>query len=186
MSNFTPIFDYTLTWEGRKLELVPGDAGGLTWWGVSQNGYPNFPGWPLVESHIKATDMISEASYLCNADDALVALTERFYTQQFVAHNLDKLDYQELALQVFDKFWNMGGIALEAFQGLLGVVQDGEIGPITIAAANADDNPSALVDKFLDWARAHYQNIVLRKPEDEKFLEGWLNRCTRSDQPKEA
>jgi len=182
MSEFQPCFDFTIQWEGKRLTSTPGDAGGLTFWGVSRKANPTWPGWGLVGSHLAVCNGdVPQASYLCNHDETLVLMVQRFYKARFLSQRLDEINYQELAIQLFDKAFNMGEAAIMGFQGLLNLTQDGIVGPVTIAAANAYPDASHLVDGFLGWVRLHYQNIAQKNPEDEKFLNGWLNRCRRSD-----
>lgn len=184
MAEFQPCFDWTISWEGKALEQVPDDPGGMTFWGISRVNNPEWPGWALVDAHLRACDNIHEASYLCNQDEALVGMVERFYQQAFVHGEFDGIAYQELALQAFDKFWNMGSAAVKALQEMVLAEPDGIIGPLTLDALNNHLDPSTLVDQFLEWCQKHYQDIVARNPAMGKFLNGWLNRCRRSD--KEA
>ena len=181
MAVFGPVFDWVMKWEGKVLEEVAGDAGGMTFWGISRNNNPSWPGWPLVDAHIQAADDFKAAGELCDQDDSLTTLVSCFYAAMWNRMGLEGLNYQELALQVYDKTVNMGGIAVKAFQAIIGAPVDGVIGPNTLLRANSSPDPSGLVDRFLGWAQAHYEDIVTRHPEDEKFLKGWKNRCVRSD-----
>jgi lysozyme family protein len=167
--------------EGKLLENVPGDTGGLTWWGISRNNKPNFEGWALIDAHINATDDFHKAGFICNADETLIGLTNKFYLDEFNKTNLGQLTYQELALQVFDHYWNMGGLALKVFQILVHQFPDGQPGPLTIQAANAYTDQSGLVDRFLQWCQCYYITIEAKHPEDLKFSKGWESRCVRSD-----
>jgi lysozyme family protein len=179
--SFDPIFHYTTDQEGKVLEQVPGDNGGMTFWGISRVNNPDWAGWPIIDGYLKAFSNIDLAASSCNKDKTLLGLVLKFYQDLFNQMGLSKLNYQELATQVFDKNFNMGGIAIKIFQLLVGARADGVIGPETIMRANSTVDQSGLVDRFLDWARAHYLDIVARHPEDSKFLQGWENRCTRSD-----
>lgn len=183
MPDFQPIEDYVLSREGKVLENVAGDAGGLTWWGISQEKNPDWAGWALVNAHIKGTLNFIEAGAACNADENLINLTHQFYYDAWIKGDFEAIDYQEMALQLFHKNWNMGGIALKVFQVLLGLPADGVIGPLTANTFNALNlvDQSRMVDKFLSWASAHYTDIVARHPEDVKFYKGWEGNCVRTD-----
>ena len=58
---------------------------------------------------------------------------------------------------------------------MLGVPQDGIVGPKTIAALNATD-----YEAFFNQVKAErkilFQRIVAAKPSQQKFLKGWLRR----------
>lgn len=181
MSTFQPCFDWTISKEGKTLSRVQGDAGGLTWWGIAENENLQWAGWPIIDRYLQSAKNFDEALNLCLHDQNLIGLTVDFYKANFLAHHLDQLNYQELALQVFDHFWNMGGIALKNFQILVGQKPDGLICPATIAAANSIPGQSQLVDSFLDWCKTHYEWIAGNYPNDAKFLKGWEDRCVRSD-----
>jgi lysozyme family protein len=182
MLDFAPIFAWTISWEGKVLEQVPGDPGGLTFWGIAREVNPSWPGWPLVDQHMAASSGdIKGAGSLCNLDPSLTGLAQGFYGTAFAKGDFGAFIYPELGLQVFDKSWNMGGRAIKALQMILMIKADGILGPETITAANDHLNPSLLVDQYLDAIRGIYQGIVLRHPDMEKFLKGWLNRCRRSD-----
>ena len=55
------------------------------------------------------------------------------------------------------------------------MVADGVIGPRTMAAINGA-NAKDLVAKFSDARADFYQGIVARKPDQARFIKGWLNR----------
>lgn len=184
MAQFKPIFDWCIKREGMVLENVEHDAGGLTFWGIARNSDPDFNGWPIIDECIKKTSDLKGAQKLCNENELLIQMVYNFYLSAFNKQNMGELNYQELALQVFYHYWNMGGIALKAFQAIVGAKSDGIIGPNTIMRANSTVDQSGLVDRYLGWCLAHYEDIVARHPEDEKFLKGWKNTCVRSDAVK--
>ena len=140
-----------------------------------------------MDNHLAACGgSVSSASPICNQDAILTGITEQFYDDAYVKGGFGGITYPELALQVFDKDWNMGDQAVKALQSLVMVKADGIIGPKTLAAINDHINPSALVDQFLQAIKAIYIGIVERYPDQEKFLHGWLNRDVRSDRPAPA
>jgi lysozyme family protein len=59
----------------------------------------------------------------------------------------------------------------------LQLVEDGHMGPKTIAGINAVD-PSAFIKKFSKLAEAGFISIA-KKPGQDKFLNGWVNRARR-------
>ena len=65
--------------------------------------------------------------------------------------------------------------SVKTLQSAIGVVADGVIGPRTMAAINGS-NPKDLVNKFSDARTDFYQGIVARRPDQARFIRGWLNR----------
>jgi lysozyme family protein len=74
----------------------------------------------------------------------------------------------------------MGHSAIFLLQELvLQVVKpDGLWGPVTEEAINRMD-ANALLLLYKARLRQHYLDIVANKPEDEKFLNGWLRRAAQ-------
>ena len=61
-------------------------------------------------------------------------------------------------------------------QRLVGTDQDGEIGPLTIAAAATQD-PVSLVGRLCDARQAYYDGLVVKNPSRNKqYIHGWTNR----------
>jgi lysozyme family protein len=85
---------------------------------------------------------------------------------------------QSVANKVFDSYVNMEHIAIFLLQEIvLQVVKpDGIYGEVTEDAVNRMD-PNALLTAYRAKLEQHYRNIVLAKPEEMKFLDGWLRRA---------
>ncbi len=66
--------------------------------------------------------------------------------------------------------------AIKTMQEVLGVADDGIIGPITLAAMRAV-NDTEFSGRYLDKRRLIYREIAANNPDDEQYLDGWLNRC---------
>lgn len=56
------------------------------------------------------------------------------------------------------------------------LVIDGKVGQATCQAAMACPDSAGLALAFLAKSRSHYRDIVAAHPDDQKFLQGWLNR----------
>ncbi len=79
-----------------------------------------------------------------------------------------------LALVTFDTAVNSGqSRALKWLQAVCGVKQDGAMGPNTMAAAKAVDQPTAINDYI--GIREHF---LRNDPDWVKYGKGWLNRLT--------
>lgn len=98
---------------------------------------------------------------------------------------LEKLANDCIAAKIFDLCFNAGdkpGIQiLQRAANALGATLevDGKVGPLTIAAANTKQ-PQALMDAIVVAGTNHYQAIVAAKPEDAKYLSGWLSRLKKN------
>ena len=74
-----------------------------------------------------------------------------------------------------DWVFNSGKWGIVIPQRLLKVREDGIVGINTLNAVNSAD-PDYFFNELL-WARKEfYQDIVRKKPTQERFLKGWLNR----------
>jgi lysozyme family protein len=110
-----------------------------------------------------------------------MAAVSSFYKTYFWNKWLDQLASDELAKRVFDAAVNMGSkTALGLLQRALwpSAEPDEVWGPETVSAANAGDL-TATVEAFKRLRGAHYQEIVARNPDDEKYLAGWLARAEK-------
>lgn len=90
--------------------------------------------------------------------------------------HLDHINDQAVAAKVFDLAVNMGVVSAARFlQASCGVAEDGVVGPITIARANAMD-PVALLGSIRARASNRYQEIASANPTLVGNLHGWLSR----------
>ncbi len=107
----------------------------------------------------------------------------------------DKINNQSIANLCVNTVWGSGAGYIKHIQGVLGVRQDGIVGPVTLGKINGWNPQSALFDKL--WARRKkfFEDVVARSVADyerkvgrkatqtelyqytkKKFLKGWLNR----------
>jgi lysozyme family protein len=143
----------------------PLDSGGRTNLGVTQRVWEEFVGHPVTEADMKALNPQKVGS-----------MYKLKYWNPSYCEVLPKgLDYV-----VFDFAVNAGtGRSVKTLQQAIGCVADGVIGPKTMAAIN-DANPKDLITKFSDARADFYQGIVTRKPDQARFIKGWLNRVEES------
>jgi lysozyme family protein len=79
-------------------------------------------------------------------------------------------------LLVFDCAVNSGpGCAVRTLQKAIGIDDDGVFGPGTRAILATLD-PRTVASKFLAIRRAFYLNFAAHHPDQQEFLDGWLNR----------
>lgn len=87
----------------------------------------------------------------------------------------DSIVNDSICLLVVDFAYNSGvKTAIRQVQKALGCTADGIIGKITLGLLN-DDNQSEVFEKI--WLqRYYYYNLIAQKPNNKKFLKGWLRR----------
>lgn len=139
----------------------PRDPGGMTNLGVTKRTWEDWTGSPTTEAAMRSLTRTAVAPlYRKNYWDAI--------------HG-DEMP-GALALCVFDFAVNAGpGRSARYLQKLVGAVQDGQIGPATIAAVNdaaRTQTPAELVRRFQQSRRDYYRQLGTFKT----FGKGWLRR----------
>lgn len=160
MSWFDKAFEYVLGHEGGYVN-DPLDPGGKTKFGISSRTYPDLD--------------IANLS-VCQAK-------EIYKEDWWVLYGYDRINDFAVATKVFDLAVNIGPSpahkilqrALHA-TGQRHVTVDGLIGPQTLAAFEKVDllGLMAAIKAEAAW---HYRNLVQRRPELQRFINGWLNRA---------
>lgn len=131
----------------------PADSGGETKFGVAKNANPTLNIKSMTWEDAKAV----------------------YYRKYWLASSCDKLPPQ-VAKIVFDGSINHGvDKSLKFMQRAIGVLEDGNIGPLTLAKINGLDQ-IAVCNKISDIREKFYKDIVAAKPTQAKFLNGWLRR----------
>lgn len=161
MADFERAYAQALELEGGyKLTDHKDDRGKQTYAGISRRAWPRWEGWVLIDA----------------GKPVPVALVRTFYLGNFwLRFRCDQINDQDVAECVF-----LGAINAEAsvrlLQIVLGVKQDGAIGPQTLAAINAAE-PGRLIDRLTLAKVARYNGIVASDRTQIKYLHGWLNRA---------
>ena len=164
MSRFEDCLARILKHEGGYVN-DPLDSGGRTNLGVTQRVWEEFVGHPVSEADMRAL-----------TPEIIAPMYKLKYWNPSYCEVLPKgLDYV-----VFDFAVNAGtGRSVKTLQQAIGCVSDGVIGPKTMAVIN-DANTKDLIAKFSDARADFYQGIVARKPDQARFIKGWLNRVEES------
>lgn len=154
MANFEKALSYVLQSEGGYVN-DPDDAGGETNFGISKRSYP--------KEDIK---------------NMTIDRAKEIYRKDFWEKiKGDHLQNDELAVNVFDFAVNSGvQTAVETLQTSIGVKADGIIGEKTLSSLAVIHYPD-LIKRFQRERAAYYIRIVKKKPEQIKFLEGWVKRA---------
>jgi len=164
LANLVPLI---LKWEGGYVD-DPADKGGPTNEGVTlltwkQQGYDK-----NGDGVIDAADL-----KLMTADEMVERILRPHYWNRWQA---DRIDSQALANILVDWVWGSGRYGITIPQGILGVEADGIVGERTLHRLNAYPDPPGLFEKIKQMRRAYLQMICIDRPENRRFLKGWLNR----------
>ena len=160
MSRFNISLQRILKHEGGFVN-DPLDSGGITNLGVTKRVWEEFVGHPVSEADMRNLTV-----------EKVSRLYKQRYWDRVQADKLPKgVDYV-----VFDFAINAGvGRAIKTLQSTVGSTPDGIIGNRTLARINAMD-AKELVQQYSDARVDFYQGIVARKPDQVRFIRGWLNR----------
>lgn len=180
IDTFSEALDFVLDHEGRIDEDVPGDPGGKTHWGITQDDWA---------AYCRAKGLVFKDVSLMTpieVQDVYVA----HYWKPMRCASLQVRGFPRTALVLFDGAVNQGsGFMAKALQRVLGVIADGEIGPKTEAALwnylekHGDMKmASALMVRRAD----RYRAIISANPVLEKFRKGWFNRLSHLQDELEA
>jgi len=160
--NFKFAVKKTLFFEGGYVNH-PHDPGGETNFGISKRSYP----------HLDIKNLTKEQA------------KEIYYRDFWLRNRCDAMLDKHIASKVFDFSVNMGLIqggrilqrALRANEQSL--VEDGIIGPITLAATNSftGANHLRLMSGLRSEAAGFYRSLVAQNANNRVFLTGWLNRA---------
>lgn len=87
----------------------------------------------------------------------------------------DEIKNQAVANILVDWVWGSGSWGIKIPQRILGLKQDGVVGPKTLAAVNAQEPEKFF--KQIYAARINFlDGIVQRSPSQKRFIKGWKNR----------
>lgn len=181
MADFNQIFEKVMEFEGGyKLHNIPGDKGGMTYAGISRNRWPDWPGWQLIDGGEISSQRIK-------------AMVAEFYKIHFwKSIHGDQIIFQSVAFMLYDFAVNAGlKVAVKLAQRIIGVTEDGILGPNTLKALNSYVTNEVSEKLFIAEYSLHkifrYKDICLdddRRKDDTvksnlKFLCGWINRVEK-------
>lgn len=179
MADFSKSILVVLGHEGGYV-FDPVDAGGETLYGIARNDFPKWPSWDSVDGYKRQTTDFRRA---IAQDTKLLAAAQDFYRANFWNPLYSGLNSQAIADKVFDLGVNMNiPPAVQILQQALGyllsgpVVVDGKFGSHTLDFVNAADEV-ALLKEMRARAAVRYAEIIIKKPEDEKYVLGWMRRA---------
>lgn len=159
MANAEILKPFTLSWEGG-FSNHPNDKGGATMRGITIGTFRSVYGQGKSVQDLKN---MTDAQWLY--------IFKKLYWNRWKA---DEIENQSIANLLVDWVWGSGTTGIKLAQGVLGVVQDGIVGPKTLAAVNSQD-ASTLFAKLWKRRKEHFEAIA-KKPGQSVFLRGWLSR----------
>ena len=162
-----------------------GDAGGETYKGVARNFHPQLELWKWIDQAKAEMPPIHDGNArdwikMLNANLAKIsklqgAVCEFYRTEYWDANRLSLVESQPIANWIYDHAVNAGIRGVKWAQEAAGVVADGKVGPVTIAAINR-----MFTDDFLkraeDVAAFYRLDRAMANPSQIKFLPSWLRR----------
>jgi lysozyme family protein len=159
----------TPAFEGSKFTDIPGDYGGCTRYGVTQNIYNTYR-----DKH----DLARQSVELISMDE-VTDVYKIYFWDQSGCDKLIEINYGKLAFVHFNVAINRNPVlAVRMLQSLLGLVNiTGYFGPIS-QEATKNKSEDGLVQEYLEALRQHYLDEVKKDPTQQEFLHGWLNRIT--------
>ncbi len=170
----------------------PVDPGGMTYMGISRRWWPSWPGWLLVDKHLRTDKLFS-------LDLSLAGHVKNFYLINFwnrIQGDLVSKISEEIACELFDTAVNLDvPDAVEFLQQGLNLLNrnqllfsdmiiDGKLGPVTIKTLERylslrpmpKEQREAVLLKIMNTLQGnHYIQQMITYPQNERFT-GWFNR----------
>lgn len=175
MANIQKWLPFLLKAEGNVIAKLKGDSGGLTYRGITIGTWkdmaPKFLNVPGTEATFRKMTM----------DQWKIIVKKGFWD----ALRLDEVKSDAVAMALADFGFHSGVYApappvtivqriLNQYHGK-SLAEDGAIGPKTIAAINSV-NDGVLFDQLHTARKAYLQKVIEKRPEMERFWDGFMNR----------
>ncbi|RYF12473.1 MAG: hypothetical protein EOO40_01195 [Deltaproteobacteria bacterium] len=163
MALFEIALSYVLINEGSTFTDDPSDRGGSTRYGVTQGTLANYLGRPTTPADVQALtpQMVSD-------------IYRKLYWTPIKG---DQINKQAVATVTMDLAVLCGpGTAARMLQAAVGATQDGNVGPMTLAAVNKAD-AAAVVQSMSLAACNYFASIATRDVTQQKWLAGWQYRA---------
>ena len=164
MADIKKLIPFLLKWEGGFVN-DPVDLGGATNKGITIKTFISYRkainGPPPIVKDLKNI-----------SDEEWTSVLKMFFWDKWKA---DDIKSQSLANILVDWVWASGMYGIKIPQRMLGVQQDGVVGPKTIEALNKEI-PYIFWLSLVEERKDFVDNIVKNNPSQIRFKQGWLNR----------
>ncbi len=162
--------------EGYFANLV-GDSGGVTYGGIARNLHPEWKGWPIVDAYIASKGGLSKMKNNERIPAADPLVTEYFH-DDWNTFKIGGIDSQDVANILYDFMVNSGSkLGVKKIQRIIGVLDDGVMGPNTLAAINKAE-PKKL-NNDLKKMREDFYLSIQDKGQNRNFIKQWLARLAK-------
>lgn len=159
----------------RALAIVFGSEGGYVWHPLDRGGATNYGITESTYAVWRQKCALPQQPVKFITIDEAQAIYRRNYWEAGRCSQMP----MPIALVHFDAAVNHGvHTAARLLQKVAGVIQDGEIGPATMAAIKQAD-PQQFARRYIERRRNFYQDIVLETPSQAIFYKGWLARMAK-------
>ena len=165
MADFNPAYSRMMKNEGGyRLVNIPGDAGGMTYAGISRRANPDWPGWAAID----------------RGQTPRTELVRKLYREKYwMPIRGDEIKSQEVAQTIFDFAVNAGvRTSTKLVQITVDTEPDGIFGPVTLQTLNSVDE-GKFIPLYTLAKIARYAQIAAKDRTQTKFLLGWILRALR-------
>lgn len=169
MTRIDAAMEFILSWEGGFAN-VKGDKGGATNMGVTLTTWRSVGYDKDGDGDIDVDDLRK----LTAAD----VRSRVFVPTCWKKWRAEDIATAGIACLLTDWVWTSGKWGIIFPQRVLGVKDDGIVGPKTIAAINNHKDQKLLFRMLWNRRCRHFNDIVKSNPSQKKFLSGWLNRLS--------
>ena len=152
MVNVYKLAPWILKWEGGFVN-DPADLGGATNMGVTIGTWKSCGYDKDGDGDIDVDDL-----RLLTREDVVNRVLKPHYWDRWKA---DEIRTQAIANLLVDWVYNSGEPGIKIPQRILGVKDDGIVGPVTIRAVN-DTDPQKLFSEILNARKRYYNDLVYR------------------------
>lgn len=164
MAEIRQLAPFIFKWEGGFVN-DPIDRGGATNMGVTiavwqRQGYDKNEDGKVDVKDLK----------LLSKEDATQIMKKHYWDRW----RADEIKDPKIANTLVDWVWGSGVWGIKIPQRMLGLTQDGIVGPKTIAAIN--NAPADFLQKLYKEREDFLHRIVKNNPSQKRFIRGWLNR----------
>lgn len=164
MANYKLLIPILEKWEGGWSD-DPNDKGGATMKGITLRTYIEYCKRKGIAAPTKADlKNISQANW----NDVLKTM----FWDKWKA---DEIENQSIANILVDWYWNSGVYGIKIPQRLMGLKEDGIVGPLTISAVNLLPENELFNDIKAERLK-FIESIVRNNQSQAKYLDGWKNR----------
>lgn len=169
MATYEKAIPHILKWESGYVN-DPDDMGGETYRGITRKNFPKWSGWAFIDEEKKKGEIEEKTIF-----QEIETKVHAFYKVEFWNKiYCDMMKDERVALFMFDWFVNSGYHAVRGAQRVLNITVDGVMGNGTLRAIN--NAPDSLFEALKQERINFLKGIVAKRPSQEKFLKGWLNR----------